>query len=318
MWRSRTVRFVVLVALGAGLLAVLERVRPPGGELIWSALFDAGHAPLFGLLALVLLGLARVLFPAGGVARWGHYVAAFALTVMLGMLSELVQVAGPRNADIADALRDTAGAAAFLLVALSFERGLIGRRAALARGLAALLFVAAIVPTLQVVAAYRGRDAAFPRLCDFRSSWERAFVRAHGGELHWVPLPEGLGTDPDERVGRMRFVSRRFPGLHLNELHPDWTGYRSLAFTIYSGLDRPVGVTLKVDDLDHGDVGTSRYDVPLIVEPGVNEVSIPLERIRAVERGRDLDMGRMCHLLIMAVRPEKSFTLYFDAFRLEE
>ena len=52
-WRAA--RTALLLALAAGLMALVTLVRTPDRSVFWSALLDSVHAPLFGLFALLIL-----------------------------------------------------------------------------------------------------------------------------------------------------------------------------------------------------------------------------------------------------------------------
>ena len=54
--------------------------------------------------------------------------------------------------------------------------------------------------------AYRGRDRAFPRLCDFETQWERRFVYGQDASLALRPRPESWsGPSSDDAAGYVTF-----------------------------------------------------------------------------------------------------------------
>ena len=90
---------ILLLSLAFALICVQFLLREPGESLLWPALFDAGHAPLYGMVALVFLLLLRRGDSQPTRGRIRPYLMALILTVLVGLLSELIQVPGPGDAD---------------------------------------------------------------------------------------------------------------------------------------------------------------------------------------------------------------------------
>lgn len=313
----------------AALVSLVALLRTPADTFLWKSLFDAGHAVMSGYLALVFLRL---------IVAWnGHprstgsdYVLAFSLTTASGLGIEIVQIFLPRDADVADLLRNVLGASALLLAAWACERDPGGpfRRGWLVRLVAlpcsVLLFAIAFVPVARVLASYAQRDAALPRLCDFEASWERTFIDMWEADLERIPEPEGWGDgSPAHRgsagkAGRVTFHPASYPRFVIREPSPDWRGYRDLVFRVYSDLAAPVKIVLRIDDVHHDMVRyTDRFNRELTVNPGANTFRIPLAEVRSALQGREMDMRRIARVIVFAVEPTAPFSLTLDAFHLE-
>ncbi len=63
--------------------------------MLWDAVFDAGHVPLFGLLSLAMLHMIRARF--AGLPPRGAWWAAFAVTAGIGAVTELLQTFQPNR-----------------------------------------------------------------------------------------------------------------------------------------------------------------------------------------------------------------------------
>ena len=312
---------VRIFALAAA-VGVLNWLPQPADTLFWNAVYDAGHAPLFGVVALCTLSLFRILFPKVPPLRL--YLAAFATATVIGAFTELAQFYGNRDADLGDLLRNAAGAAAFLTVSRVLDKGPGGRPAipgrmirAAATVLAMILLLAPLIPVTVRVVHYRGRDGSFPVLCGFDSGWERTFVQPVSAGLVPELLPAGFGEPEGLQAGRWTFYPRPWPGLALVEPYPDWRAYRTIRFEIWSALERPVGMTLMAEDRHHVPGSGDRARVQFTVEPGRNEISIELEEIRKAPPNRALAMDQVAQVMLYTARPEESFTLWIDSIRLE-
>jgi hypothetical protein len=96
----------------------------------------------------------------------------------------------------------------------------------------------------------------------------------------------------------------------------DWCGYTSLCFDIYNPQEKEIRVSVRIDDqeehLDYGD----RYNKGFILQPGMNDMKIPLNTLMTSATRRKLDTRKIHRLLIFLVRPERKVVMYVDYFRL--
>jgi hypothetical protein len=313
---------VVLPVVAAATLVAIQITAPsPSNGLLWTDLLNSGHAPLYGLVSLLILRLLRLKRGRLGIPRIVSYCAAFALTVAIGVMAECIQSLGSGDAGVGDVVRDGLGAASCLLAASAFDRGL-GRattrapRAILLLG-AALVMAPAFLPPAATAITLMQRDAAFPRICDFQSAWERKFVEANGAELRCEPPPAAWGRPSSDLAGHITFHAGVYPGLSIRALHPDWTGYEALVFEAYSELPEPATLVLSIHDIGHHTEYSDRFNREITIEPGANRISSPLADVRTAVRDREIDLSRMCSLVLFAHRIETPFALYLDAFRLE-
>jgi hypothetical protein len=312
----------LLIAV-AVLVGVQEYVAPSRSSLLAQALFDAGHAPLFGLVALAVLGLSRALVSRPLEHHDRHYLLAFLACAAAGVATEVVQIGGPRSAEIGDVVRDICGGGAFLMLSASVDPVLrrvspaaFRRRRPWLWSVSAGLLALVALPVVPLAVARLHRDAVFPLLCGFDSRWERGLVEAEGAELERVPLPPAWRHDAGDLAGRVTFRPVTYPKLRLLDPYPDWSGFERLAMTIYSELSGEVELSLTVAD-PHNQRFRDRFTRRLRIEPGVNAISIPLEEVRSAPAGRTMDMRHIRGVMLYAVRPKHAFTLYIDDIRLD-
>jgi VanZ family protein len=291
------------------LIVLLERLPLPRDTLLWRTLFDAGHAPLFGLFALLVLAFLRGARPADAGAR--PYAIAFVAASAAGVLTELYQYFGPRDASLLDALRDAAGAASFLLVALSRRRIRRNFRR-LAAGTAIALLSLVLVPSFQVILAYGRRASDFPVLCRFDSGWERHFLVSRLASFRFAAAPYRWEESPSATVGRIGFSGWRFPSLTLLEVEENWSGHETLAFEAF--VMEPVDLTVRLEELGHRPRPDDRFDFTARLVEGHNSVRIPLASLHSVD-GRPLATTRMCHITWFLADPSPT-VVYIDDLRL--
>lgn len=324
--QRRPLRETVLI--GLLLLVVVVLFRLPTLTVVAAqtqvriATNNAAHLPLFGIMALVLFALSILVFRTRFSKRATHYRVAFGVAIVLAAGTELVQLFGPRDADLADVTMDLLGAGAALAVLATVDRGMAGTwvqrpwwKRVLRLG-AALTLVLAVMPVLLWAEAYQQRDQRFPILAGFDTYWERKFFRVGESELTLTRPPADWSAAGADRVGRWSGKSGAYPYLAMLEPYPDWRGYESLRLSIYSIEDDPVRVSITIRDAYHTPEYTDRFTGHYVLQPGSNEIEVALDEIRTSPETREMDISAIESVALYSRRPTKSFTLYVGEVRL--
>jgi hypothetical protein len=285
--------------------------------MLWCAIQNYGHVPLFAVLAAVLFHLVRSIAP----IRPGFlYPLVFGLTMMLGLVSEVLQIAGPREAELSDLFSDAFGAGAALLFHVSRDR-----RVALAPGARKGAVVAAgallLLPLIQVAIAgvtTARRSAQFPVLCSFEAEWEMRLVKENNTRVEAVKPPPAHPGATGRRVAKVTFYpTDRWAGFGLPRVFPDWRGYATLAFDVWSPADSTRCIAVVIRDSGGGESYGDRYNGRFDIPPGASTVRVSLAEIRNAPRERTMNMARISSLTLSSCRRETQFTLYLDNVRLE-
>ena len=90
-----------------------------------------------------------------------------------------------------------------------------------------------------------------------------------------------------------------------------------MTFTVFSCLEKPVTIWIRIHDVHHDESFEDRYNDSFSIQPGLNPISIPLSRVRGAPARREMDLMQVDGIMIFAVNPDETFTLYLDAPRLE-
>jgi hypothetical protein len=322
--RSRRVASAAIWAvLLVGLLLFMVFGEVPDTTRFWEDVYHAGHVPLFGMVAVSILGL----FQSYGASLdlSGPWWLAFTLAVSLGGITEILQLFQPgRDASFWHFLRDVAGAGSFLLVGATVRwkdrfagpiRSAARRRVAWAA--AALMVGLAGLNLAATIAAYGERDLAYPTLfAPDGPWWERQFVETHDSVLTPGARPAHLAIPSDEPLARLDLEPGRYPGIVFDEPYPDWRGARTLILTFVSDLDRPIRLTIRVDDAHHDNRYDDRFNRGLVVRPGFNRIAIPLDDIRRAPDRREMDMRHIRHVILFGYRLTDPTRVYLGPLRL--
>jgi len=312
---------------GAGILALLLLLafgRPPDDSFFWRTVFDLGHVPLFGVIGLLTLWIVRhVAAPHAG--EWAQVVLALLATGVLSLLTEIAQIGQPgRQAEVGDAINNLTGAVCFVAIAAALrpgpwraagEAGKAASRLVLAAAVLALAI--AFSPLATVAWSYAARNSKFPVVAELGAAWQAPLTSAPSAQLERVDPPDGWEDMKGRIVTRVRFLDSPWPGVTVREPWPDWSGYGRLRFRVWSDMPDPVQLNVRIDDGVRTRAFKDRYDGSVIVVPGANDFSIPLETVRRAPKERQMDLGRVSQFFFFTSRPERPLELYFSDVWLE-
>ena len=306
-------RYVALI----GLLLVLALARKPDHTLLWNAIYEAGHVPLFAAIALLLRGAIaahRPRWPA-----WRTVFAALAVAMALGAVTELAQAPVPhRDASWIDLARNGAGATAALLFwkAWRLRRGAPLRRAGsvVAATVAVALLAASLFDVGDALGVMAHRAWAMPTVMAFDGShWERRLLRL--GRNRLTPVGRADGAPPG--MARLHLRPSLYSGLRTDEPYPDWRRYGSLVFEVASDLDHPIPLAIRIHDARHDNRYRDRFNRVLTVAPGRQTVRIPLDEVRQAPDRREMDLGHIRGIVFFVHRLQEPEHLYIGPIRLE-
>lgn len=288
-------RAALLATLVVVLSAFALVAKFPSQPLIFVELNNAAHAPVFGALAIVWLHILRHYSALG---RWRRYLAAFALSVAIGGLIELIQPAFDRGSENLDLMTDALGACAGLAAMAAFE----WRRSWLL-----VPAVVALVPVLwpvgEAAMAYRVRAMAFPTLLGHDAQAERYFIHTFGTAIDTVRLPSAWSRNGDPQSFRICIRGGRYPRLALLEPQPDWRGYSRLMLDVTNPEDRPLSLTLRVHDRTHDrrhdHRASDRFDRKFTLAPSERRLlAFSLAEIAASPAERSMDLSRIAAVIV--------------------
>ncbi len=306
-------------------LAILF-IPVPSETFLWKAVNNSGHVPLFLVVSLLLLKLSQIVWRECGWWPIRHYAMAMGGVVLLALTTEALQsLSTIRHPQATDVLHDVVGAICGLALALTYDctvsghwawcRSVLGR--SVVRGGVVAMIAISFWPVWEWGYAYWDRADRFPSLVAFSSYWEMKFVKAVDSELQIVSAPSGWPRPAGDKVGRVKFYPRRYPGIRIDEPYPDWRDYSHLRLDVFSELLASRSLVIRIDDAHHNNEHADRFNKTVTVFQGLNHIKIPIKEIRQAPVGRDMDLSAIRAVLLFSVNPLQEFILYFDNIRLE-
>ncbi len=323
MSRKRITSIIGLLMMLAFAILVLERLRLPHDTLLWREIHDFGHTPLFGIIALIYLGLSHTVLKKMAPNSLWHYVLAFLTTVAIGAIAELSQIFRSRDADVWDLIRDIAGALGFLGLHCSILRARTCEiaRTKFRRSIVVIVSIAVLVgsvlPVTMLGIAYKKRDAAFPVLLDYESWFESRFITTQNASLDVAKAPSHFSIASGSRVGRLILFPATYSGFRIDDPYPDWSGHDTLLIDFFSDEDAIIHLVLRIDDRRHNQSYDDRFNYSFPVPPGISSILVPLDRIRTAPVKREMQMQDIAAIHIFAFEATDTVTLYIDDMRLK-
>jgi hypothetical protein len=316
-------RLVVLYAAAFVLVSiVLIADAPPKTNYFLGELYQLRHVLFFGIAGLIVLELTALLGRRWIRKRSLYYlVAGFAVAGASLGLEILYPEAGTFSVD--RLLRNFCGGIAFLTLSAALDHPLRrehdwlrGRPRRLLGWCSLITLVLVMQSLIPIAISYAGRSGAYPRVVDMTDAWQQRFIQPRDALLFVGMPPKGWESRNDRITAMILFGEAAGAGVMIQEPYSDWRGYNTLQIQIYSLLEAPRMVTLRIEDKRVEKPRGDRTDLPLQVEPGYNLYEIPMEAIGAGPDGRKLRLNKIRRVGIFSPGSDEPFMLFFSDFRL--
>ncbi|MFP4418876.1 MAG: VanZ family protein, partial [Chitinispirillaceae bacterium] len=312
--KKQLLLFLVLVSLLLLILGAGFREATP----LKTTIQNFGHVPAFGTIALVVLLILKT-GDHPGKKLWQSYLMAFAITTLLGIVTELIQIPMERDADIMDLLLDMAGASAFLSFAAAGEKGwkekkLYSRLFMLA---GIVILIITMIPLISLSISMGYRSHIFPLLSGFESRWVNCIVNAQQAEIKFVQPPPAWSGNSSGRCARVQVMpEKKYPGIHMQELQSDWSEYSFFSFEIFNPQDTVLALTLRIHDRAHDGAYSDRFNHRIRLPRGAHRVCIPLDTIMHAPRRRLMRLEEIAGIIWFSSFSHHAYVYYIDNIML--
>lgn len=152
------------------------------------------------------------------------------------------------------------------------------------------------------------------KLFDFESEAELDYLN---WQCHkWFELSRDHATSGEYSL-KVTLPVGQYPGINFLEIEKDWSSYRRLKMDVINQETELFKFHIRIDDKKSGWEYADRYDVNFIINHGVNNISIPLDTLKANIAPRSLDLHNIKHLMFFIPGNDRKRTFYIDNIRLE-
>ena len=316
-------KYITLLATLVVMVLVLTFGALPDINLFWREVQNSGHTILFVMIAILVLLLLRDTAKFFSQKSFKLYIAAFFISLLIGVTIELVQLITHSDASKIDVVRDLAGIIIGLGLYATTDPELkacgLKSEKRIRAGIITLtfcVFIASMFPLAFLSAAYVQRETAFPVVVDLTANWTRPFLRLKNAVIN---LPESMKVivDGEDQLTRIDFKRGTYPGVSIIETYPDWSTYKVLTIIIYSNLIQSFDLTLRIHDDKHNYAYSDRFNATQTINNGSNYFRILLEDIKNSPSNREMNMTRIKELILFSAQPAEGLHFYVGKMRLE-
>ncbi len=316
-------KYISLLVVLVFIILALMFGALPDTSLFWREVQNTGHTILFILIAILILLLLRGTSNFFWQKSFKLYITAFFISLLIGIVIELVQSITHSDASKMDIVRDLAGIIVGLGMYASTDSDLPSYSLKSGKwtkiGIVTLsffVFTASMLPLTFLSTAYMQRKAAFPVVVDLTANWTLPFLQLRNAIIN---LPESNKTkiDGEDPLTRVDFKRGIYPGVSIIETYPDWSAYKAFTIIIYSKLIQPFELVLRIHDDQHNHNYTDRFNTKLTINKGTNYFHILLEDIKKAPTSREMDMMKIKEIIIFSAQPVERLHFYMGSIRLE-
>lgn len=321
--RGPGARLAVLYFAAAVLVAafLVFEDRPRHHQML-AAVYGLRHVLLLGFGGLMVLELTALLG-----RRWIRKRSLYYLVTVLIVALAAVRIEFNHPPwELGRYLRNLAGGAAFLLLSAVFDRPLRrehdrlrGRPRQVLAWAALLMLVTVFRPLYPVALAYAGRSGDYPVIMDLTEDWQAPFVETRNAMVFIGAPPPGWPERRGRTTAMVSFERGPAPSaVIVDEPYPDWRGFNTLRFQIFSDLEAPVILLLRIGDSREESAPGDRFETGLVVSPGLNDYEIPFRDIGDGPEDRSLDLSRIRRITLLSGEPPGQFRVFVSGMRLVE
>jgi VanZ family protein len=299
---------VIMLVFGSMLLFI-------GGPDYYSSrsikcFWDLGHILYFALLAALLSRWN----PVCRMSLTAQWIIILAVTLVFGVLIELMQYGTTRTPDTGDVLRDLTGSLLVLVFGPLATRLQSARRLYAVRFIVILILLAQLWPLTRSLIDEAIARQQFPLLSGFETPFETHRWQGDG-ELSI----ESMMAVAEGGLMKVPLATDKYSGVSLRYFDGDWGSARTLQISIYNPATGPMRITCRIHDLQHteGDQDyEDRFNRSYDLVPGWNRLEIDLDEVENSPSGRKMDMSRIRELMLFTVSLPLPRVLYLDEVRL--
>ena len=152
------------------------------------------------------------------------------------------------------------------------------------------------------------------KLFDFESETEFEYL---DWECHkWFELSDKYSTSGIHSL-QMTLPPGQYPGIYFKDIENNWSGYRFFKMELFNPAE-PFTFHVRIDDKKNGWEYADRFDQNFKIQKGMNQISIPLDSVKANVTARSLDLKSIKRVMLFVPGNDRKRTFYIDNIRLEQ
>jgi len=273
--------------------------------------WNLGHILLFIGIAYLL---ERKIFSKFVCSIFFEWFSILAISISLGLVIEYLQVLTGRDKSSYDVLLDLVGGMiGFILFSTKLHK-LNSRTISMIRIVGTAFTLVAVSPAIIIIVDAVNQRKSFPILLENGSMLELSRIRKQQVKL-------GITRTSDKNMLNVTFMKDKYPTIGLKYFNNDWSEYKFLKTLIYNHQKEQLPIRIRLHDTIHrlnGFLFADRYRGEVKLEPGWNDVTIDLNKVKEAPAKRQMDMKSIEELMFFMVNVQSGLKLSFGKVWLEK
>jgi len=234
-----------------------------------------------------------------------------AITLLLGILVEILQNGLNRTPDVGDLYRNMLGAAVAILFFLPNRKFISATGLFLLRTLVVLLITVQLFPVGLALIDEQQARSDYPVLSDLETPFQLG--RWRGDAAKGVV---STADRPGNHALAVTLTTAKYSGVNLKYFPERWEPYSRFQFSVYNPSKEILKLTCRIHDKNHNDEYDDRFNRSYSFLHGWSSVQINLEEIREAPKGRQMDLNRIRSVGIFATRLIHQRKILIDDLKL--
>ncbi len=285
-----------------------------------SAFENLLHPYGFACVAAFLL---YILYPSFQQSPRKHKTILLVSTTILcsaiGLASEIIQRFFDRDASLDDLLNDTLGSVAGTLLFISitrysFIRNKLLRLVMLFTGILVLSYTSVTFTKVSFAVYYRNHQ--YPTLFGFEKQWEQTFIDAKHSTVSIVSNDTFWEDNKSSHSLRVDLHDGEYPGVSFSDVYSNWSKADTFSFALYSLSDSSYSLFIRINDSNHNNEYTDRFNARIQVNPGKNHYTFAINDIAKSLKTRTMNLNKVETILLFGHKNNSGKSILLDSIRL--
>jgi uncharacterized membrane protein len=241
------------------------------------------------------------------------------LCIAIGLTSEIIQHFFNRDASLDDLVNDTLGSVSGTLLFISltgysFTDNKWLRYLTLLTGILILAFTS--VPFAKVSYAVYLRNNQYPILYSFEKQWENLFIEPQSSTTSFVDNEYFWKDNTSTHSLKVDLHEGEYPGVSFSDIYANWSKADTFSFALYSLTDSSFNLFIRINDSNHNNEYSDRFNATIEVKPGKNHYAFAIKDIAKGLKTRTMNLNRVETVILFGLKSDSGKSILVDSIRL--
>ncbi len=302
--------WIISVSLIAGSILLFLGGPDYNSPRSFAEFWNIGHIVYFALVSYALTRWKQITHHPL-IIQW---LLVLSITLIAGVLIEILQYGTQRTPDIGDVMRDLTGSFLFLSFSPACSRVHSYKIKVSLQAAAVILLLAQLQPLAISLLDETVARQQFPLLASFETPFE---LDRWQGDANMAI--KHIPSISDGNILKISLSTTLYSGVNLKYFPGDWRNYKTLKLSVYNPQTRSLSITCRIHDMRHTQ-GIQRYsdrfNHRFLLSQGWNNIEIDLSDVASAPKHRQMDLEKIRGLGVFATSLPQPQTIFLDDIKL--